>query len=94
MTCLPKENLGQTNHDSLKIKPIGYSDANHDGMNDLFSDANGDGKNDVTNESETYPETGEPTEKEKSRQKQPKHADTLITIDYQVPLPDNPISRN
>ena len=30
------------------IEPIGYEDADRDGVNDLFADANGDGVNDVT----------------------------------------------
>jgi len=41
---------GQTKEgNAAKFQPIGYKDANRDGINDLFSDAKGDGINDVTN---------------------------------------------
>ncbi|MBD3288123.1 hypothetical protein GF337_04910 [candidate division KSB1 bacterium] len=40
--------FGQTVEDSSRVAPIGYADADKDGVNDLFHDANGDGVNDVT----------------------------------------------
>ena len=40
--------FGQAVEDSSKVTPIGYVDADQDGVNDLFRDANGDGVNDVT----------------------------------------------
>ncbi len=39
---------GQSGEDSSGVVPIGYVDADQDGVNDLFHDANGDGINDVT----------------------------------------------
>lgn len=39
---------GQTKDKPVQSRPIGYVDANRDGINDLFHDADGDGKNDVT----------------------------------------------
>jgi len=46
LLCCMSNLLGQTNNNS---PPIGYQDADRDGINDLFRDANGDGINDVTN---------------------------------------------
>lgn len=39
--------FGQSGEDSSRVAPIGYVDANQDGVNDLFRDTNGDGVNDV-----------------------------------------------
>jgi hypothetical protein len=41
----------QTRVDSNQFRPIGYADANRDGINDRFVDANGDGINDLTQQS-------------------------------------------
>ncbi|MCI0511703.1 hypothetical protein L0128_00635 [candidate division KSB1 bacterium] len=41
----------QTRVDSSQFQPIGYVDANRDGINDRFVDANGDGINDLTQQS-------------------------------------------